>query len=543
MPKGLCGFAFWDHGQKNKEGVDLYKVKSDFYITDITYKLKEFKYFLKACEMQKEAHYTCPNNKALDKINFYEIPEFKHFLLKNKFWGLHLKAYDIDITEYTNKNFYDFSIKETLEGIRFGFNNFCDSLVLHPGTFNGNIGKSWPNSDEVRYIQKMRKEKFLESLEYLLDTYTNEIFLLTKYIEGFYKKQFQNINTLKHYFQIINIPDISEDEYYRIGNEIMKIIRIAQLPVKIVRYAQNPMRGLHLCLENIEPPNFLINTPKQHRYWYDTICDIYEQKIKKYTYDSNIIKRFYPKMLVDVNHYLHSKKILTEENNRKYSFLFPDFNDLYRDFVRLAPEYKNSEPLLNKIIRENDKDIFYYHIGGCYIYEDVMYTHEPVKAIRNQMYMIINSEGVPVPKYATGQFNPSYELNMEEVIQVIGCEHTYILEVFNRSSELIKSSQIYTSEYINFLFKEKNRLLKKVLLKTDQLLKETLFNGNNPEKLNKIHDFREKISNAKFFIIPYRKIEDKWKVGYEYAGFYLSHEKPKILAKIFDESGKIQLFI
>jgi len=533
----LCGPAFWDHGQKNMEGIDLYKVTPSFYKTDLEYKLKEFKYYLSACEMQKEAHYSCKENKSWEKLNLYDIPEFKHFLLKNKFWGLHLKATDIDITSVNNKSLLEFSINEINEGIRFGFNNFCDSLVLHPGTL-----KKWFPPEEMKSIQIQRAETFKYSLEKIMDFYCNEIFNLIKYIDDFKHRQSQNINTLKHYFRFLRIPSLAEDEYYRISNEILKIIRIAQLPIKIVRYCQKPNRSIHLCLENIEPPNLLINSPYQHVNWFNFMSELYNKKIRQYFFDQEIIDRFRPMMLIDVNHYLHSKKIMLEPGNSKYSSLYNDFSDFKRDFVKLPPDFNSHEPLLNKIIRENRENILYYHLGGCYVYDNIMYTHESIKALRNKMFMIANPQGVPVPKYQTSQFNPSFELNLEEVLQIIGYDNIFILEVFNVASELIKSSEINVSSYLNFLAKEDKRLRSILDKKMEQMIKDLIVNmKDHTHEIDKVNLFKNRMANARLFIKYFTSNEDKWKVGYNYAGFYEESEKPEILAMIDDETGNIDI--
>ena len=85
-------------------------------------------------------------------------------------------------------------------------------------------------------------------------------------------------------------------------------------------------------------------------------------------------------------------------------------------------------------------------------------THDPIKAFRTRTFMQPDAEGKPVLKYATHDFDADIELNLEEVVQVIGFDRIWVPVVFDCPYELDLSSCINLDAYISYLAKEYDRM-------------------------------------------------------------------------------------
>jgi hypothetical protein len=304
----------------------------------------------------------------------------------------------------------------------------------------------------------------------------------------------------------------------------------------IIRYCKNPDFGIHLSIENVEPFNFLINTPKQHLNWYNTILDIYSKVSLEYNFDQFEYEYFKPKIIVDVNHYLNSQKILLEEQNYDIQKYFDGISDFESSFVKLPGEYFEDEPVLNKVVRTFKDDLLFFHIGGANFHDNYMTTHDPIKAIRKNMFMKKNFKDEIVAMYSFNNYKPENELNLEESLQIIGYEKPLILEVFNVSYGMILSSMLYTQEFIDHLFTEKKRVCHLMLNALDKIENKNI----NKESIKK------QIQNSKFFFKSHKneKIND---VGYEKAGFYTFNDehpfKHEIIATQKDDDGNIIFYV
>ncbi|MDD2717426.1 MAG: hypothetical protein PHW04_16165 [Candidatus Wallbacteria bacterium] len=518
----FCGLAFWDLGEPNH-----------FHHDHLAGLLHEFRHFQSACELQQEASYLRPDNKAWSRLNLQLIKGFDDFILENEFLSLHLPSSDVDITDCDPES-SGHSIEETGEAIRFGFRLSADALVLHPG--RNNHPGPWMSPDEAVKIQTARSRVFELSLQHLMRVYCREILIRARELESIQKKD-KSLASLINCFHLLG-QDIPASDQHRCAAEILDLIKNRKFPLWLVRHARNPQRGLHLCLENVEPPNFLINTPKQHQSWFERLRGIYQDELSRLTRDQELTALYRPLMLLDVNHLLHSKKILTEEQNRKYAGLFPDYDDLWLPFVKLPPDY-GTEPLLNRTVRKFE-DIFFFHLAGCNVYRDAMLTHEPVKALRNAAQTLI-SNGKPSQRYVTSQFNPLLELDLEETLQVIDSGKSLILEVFQRSPELMKSSLINTAGYLDFFRKEQDRLRQAVVHEANSLIRKLQAAYSDSPEIDLIRDLKRNIQKADFYIYPQRGHSETGKTGYRSAGFYLKGPNPVILATVDGSSGRIVL--
>ncbi|MDD5091900.1 MAG: hypothetical protein PHQ23_13415 [Candidatus Wallbacteria bacterium] len=520
-PFGGCGPAFWDSGETNPHGVAFSKSDPGFYASDLTDKLRDFQGYLGICEWQKEASYIGGGNSWSD-LDLLQIPGFLRFLINCEFWALHIKSKGIDISSPI-QDVRRAGLSETLEAIRFGIRNHIDAMALHPGSATG-----WPSPAKARRLTAARAGAFIESLREISACYCREISLLIHEIDSFRKSNSSDLDDLSQCFDQMNRNNITDEERFRLSFEISRIVCLSHIPVGVVRHALNPGRTISLCLENVEPPNFLINTPAQHSYWHQTLAELYQNSIRGFSQDHDLLSRFAPKMLVDVNHYLHSKKILTEQGNERYADLFPDYPLLSCDFIRLPCDCNKQEPLLNRCLREHSSDIRYIHAAGCEMQHGIMHTHEPVKPIRRKAFLSAAGNRF-TPLYLTGQFNPDYELDLEEVLQLIPGHLPMVLEIFDYPPEVMKSSLLHAGSFRRHFLDEKDQCLSAVISHWEKKMQEFPEHEKDNPRTIILHRLRERLSRSEFFMLPDRTPPEPGTKAHK-TGFYLPGPVPEILA-------------
>lgn len=515
IPKGLTGIAIWDHGQFNRQGVSYSSLVPEFYHRDIEFKLREYKYQLKCVELQQEAHYQDPGNHSWSDLDLMQAQGFAHFLLKSKFLSVHLRALDCDIACEVDDGHRNWSVRENIGGIDFGFSIGANCMAMHPGSWPSS--RPWPHAQIAHLVVERRSNAFRRSMEDLLNHFIYRAFQREEEFSTFIRKHSTLVDDLTGGLESLRKGELEDLEYYRLSHSIMDLIYREKVPIWMVRRCGGA-QGPRICVENVEPPNMLINTPAQMSAWYDELAWRFKEKWNHKGGGSEFYDRYRPRMLVDVNHFLNGQFIMSAEENHGYERCFPDYEDLFRSFIAL-PQENGSEALLNRFICSHRKDIAYYHIAGCNKDSGWMATHEPIQAFRKRMYMILSARGLPVPKYATCAFDSARELNMEEVIQLLGPSIVSVLEVFDCSTELVRSSQANVEAYLEFLGKETVRV-------------GALIESRHPESAGKL-------SSAQYYMLPYQG-DDTWKVGYQSGAFY--RDDGICIADYDDETGETRFY-
>ncbi|MEA3430255.1 MAG: hypothetical protein U9R08_03205 [Nanoarchaeota archaeon] len=543
MKRGLLGFAIWDHGEKGVEGVP-YNTQSDFYEKDLEYKLKNFgEWHLRTTEFQSEAHlleteYPFTKNKGgiWANLDLMSLRGFERFILNNEFMSLHLRASDVDIAESQDDSFREYSTQEVNASMDFGFRLNADALTLHPGTVNRSVPASkrgWPKTGkEAKKIMRNREIAMEKSLWQIVEHYIDNAVALEKLLAQHANEQKTGIESMQGLFKEIRESD-DDSTYYENSGKIARIIRELKIPPAVVRAAKHPRKSLHLCIENIEPGNFMINTPAQHVRWLNTTRQIYREIAGNHLELGNeMITKYMPMMLVDSNHYVNSQCILGQKQNAFLEAIFPDFEEfLERDYVAVPGLYEK-EPILNRLMRVHGDDIFYFHLAGCNKRGDHFSTHDPVKPIRYGMRMRRLPEGMFYPKYSSKTFVPEKELNLGDVIQIAGLDKTFILEVFNVAKGVMLSSEIHANDWLDHLAQEHEYMQRKVLAEADRRIK-------NPADAER---FKQRIRNAKFYLRPHTAEELISSEGYDEAGFYEfgDDSRPiRYLATVKELNGRI----
>ncbi|MBI5872012.1 hypothetical protein HZB88_02915 [archaeon] len=442
MNRGIAGIAIWDEGEYNPEGKKFRDIMPDFYRLNLEYKLKEYKHHLEAAEIQQEAEYSAG---SWSHLNLYSIEGFTHFLLKNRFLALHLRSRRIDITSL-DAGLREHSLSETLKGIDFAFKLNADAIVLHPGSYNSFVGGTW--EEGIKNL-KARKYFFQNAVKIIAKYFAEKVAACEVYKDPLHNKA-ENNGLLELFAALDNSKDM---DYYKYADRIIKFISRHTLEPAAVRKARKISKGIHLCMENVEPFNFLLNTREQHEYWHGLLSE----EVRLALENEELFQKYKPYMLLDINHLLNTKFILQHHPDReKLERIIPGLSEIDLPFVMLPGTYMK-EPMLNRIIRINEDKILFYHIAGAKKKDNgSLATHEEVRPIRNGLRLEIRDNKI-ISVYSLEKFNYIQELNMLELFQIIGPDKIYVLEVFNKSPEQIKTSQINASDFLNHLIKLRER--------------------------------------------------------------------------------------
>lgn len=554
--RGIVGLPLWDYGQKNVLDLEYSKVDPDFYRRELDSKLEKFRHYLPALELQQEAHYQSDGNRSWSKLDLFALNNFRTFLVSNSFWTIHGKNQDVDITEYENELARAWSVREGCAAIDFAFRVNADAVNFHPGIYNLNAGKFWPKADEALVITNHRRVIFTKSLTEILDHFVLQAVRLEQEIARYQEKMGWVVAELRGLMHWLEQNESDEKVRHQCMSDIFRLMEKHQVPIAIARFCKNPEKGLHLTLENVEPPNFLGCTPKQMVAWHRRMMEIFAEAADRHKLSEKLHAKYRPMLVLSPNHLLNSKVILTQPSNRGIAHIFEDYDELYLPFVTLPCDMpmgsagKHTEPLLNRFVREHGEHVLYVHLAGSQKMDNYMTTHDPVPSFRTKMLMQTDATGVPMVKFATGAFDPEKELNLEEVVQVVGFDRTWILQVFDCPDELVMSSWIHTDEYLTYLGKEYRRNYERVR-KALEDHRETPGGGTPEETAHRVWEagrILKELERARFYIRPHRKARELWKAGYDEAAFYVhdprwqrgeSASPVDIFATVKDATGKI----
>ncbi len=543
---GLTGIALWDHGQRNINDQDFCKDDLDFYRKQLEEKLVFFGGCLEACEFQQEAHYQRQENHSWSGLDLMDVTGFGAFLVGTRYWAIHAPVAETDITDYENQLHLEWSIRETREAIDFGFRVLADAVVLHPGTYSLKNRRFWPAPDDALRITNNRRVTLNTSLKLLFNHFLYRMEEWQDKLSQFLTHRRGLFEDLRGFFCEYDSAPLGGETRYRAANQILELVRAEKLSVDLVRYCQNPQRGLRLAIENVEPPNFIINTPGQLRRVHSLMMELYQEGFEQApALPDDIYERFRPGMVLDTTHLLNSKAVLDSPEQESIGHIFEDFEDLSRPFVRLPGEYTldasgyTREPLLNKFIREGAGDLLFSYVAGSRRTDRYMTTHDPVKSFRAKMHLQprFGSSTGTMARYVLTTVDPDVELNVSEVIQVLGAGRTYVMKLFDLPPELVLSSYYNVAAFLDFARTEEIRAREKMAAHVAELAK------LSPEEARKGRVLERRLTDAHFYIRPYRLATELGRLGYDEAGFYSFRDNPldpvDIFATMKEETGSI----
>lgn len=552
--RGHIGISIWDHGQKDSRDREFSKLDPDFYRKLLGQQLTRLRPFVRVLEMQQEAHYVAEGNNSWSSLKLDEMSTFRHFLVDNRFWAVHSKNHDTDITDPENEVHREWSLKQMKACIDFAFRKNADAITFHPGSYSEKEGNFWPKAEDALRITNLRRVTFEDSLRRIIQYFVDQIPKLEERLARYRDEHPQMIQDLRALFWELEDRNADAHKLEGVRYEIAKLIRERHIPAAVVRYCKSPNDGIRLALENVDPPNFLLNTPAQHAKWHKRMVEIYADLCETARVPESLFEKYRPQMVLDPSHYLNSQVILKQDEKRGFHHLFEDI-DLFLNsaFVTLPSGYprdhhgSHREPVLNRFMRENDQNILYVHIAGCRKMDRYMTTHDPIKPFRTRMQILEDMDGKPMMKFATNDFDAERELNLEEVVQVVGFDHTWVPVVFDAPYEVYLSSCIHLDAYIAYLEQEYERMHQRVKAKLNELLEKGGADENAPGTV-RARPLLKKLDSARFFIRPHRQAGALWKAGYEEAQFYnydslggLATQPVNFLASVNEESGKVWL--
>lgn len=508
--KGKVGLALWDYGQFNAKGQSFGALDPKFYQQHLRYYLKEFKHFMTAVEFQQEAHFQDPNNHSWYRLDFMGVPGFHQLMLKNRLLSIHARSFGVDISSIDEVH-RQWAKRETMGSIELAFKLGADAVTIHPGAYNETVGKSWQDGiqDHPRRVESLKK-----SLACLAGAFADLSVNFERKKRDYNHLHPGEIEQLGALFNMLHAEDITDTEYYNISQTILDFVEKRSVPVDLVRECRKQRPGIHLCIENIEPPNFLMNSPAQLRLWYSFMTEVVAEAFKKRgAFD--LFEWYSPKIVIDIPHFCSSQDILSKTPDRMLlETIIEGYDDFDRLWVGVPGKYfrpDQPEPLINKVMRENESDLLYVHFAGTERqHEGWMGTHGSIRPLRDACTITLDGEGFIHSRYSFDRPDINSGLNTLEALMVSGFEKDYILEVFNKSSEVMIASKIYVDSFLNYMFKLSNECRARL---------PCLLTG------------------ARFFFTPR---EDR-SPGFESAGFYVFDAavagKYKILAE-WDEEGR-----
>ncbi|MBI3892490.1 MAG: hypothetical protein HY303_13280 [Candidatus Wallbacteria bacterium] len=462
---GMAGISLWDFGQSNLNEEDYYKYDRDFYRRELEQKLLVYAGCLPACEFQQEAHFQNRESGAWSNLDLLELQGFPAFLLNNRYWAIHAPVGEADITDYENQIHLEWSVRETREAIDMAFRVFADAVVVHPGTYNLKSRRFWPQPDEALRITNNRRVMLNTSIKSLIDHFLYRLEEWQERLATFLTARRGLADELQGLFREYDAEALLTLPRYRLAAQILDLITREKLGVDLVRWCKNPERGVRLAIENVEPPNFIICTAGQLRRFHSRMVEMYQEAFEQSSrLPPDVFDRFRPGMVLDVAHLLNSKIVLSTPDHAEISHIFEDHDDLDRPFVSLPGEYptdkrgQSLEPLLNKFVREGTADLLCVYVAGSRRTDRAMTTHDPIRAFREMMHLNPRAGGTgSVARYGLLPFDPEVELNLAEVIQVLGPERTYLMKLFDLAPERMLASFNNLVAYLEFLKTEELR--------------------------------------------------------------------------------------
>lgn len=536
----LIGLSIWDHGEYDSHGQDHALLDRDFFRDELESRLACFAGCLAACEWQQEAHYQRRENGSWSQLDLQRVRGFSLFTLENRLWSIHCPVAEADITDYDNPKHMQWSLRETREAIDFAFRVFADAVVIHPGSFSPKTGRFWPNPEDALHITNNRRVAFYTNLRALVSHFVQRLAHHRQRISGFLQREPSLASDLSGKFHRLRESSLDEEGQLHCAADILSMIRRFKVSPALVRHCIDPNRGLRLVIENVEPPNFIINTPSQLLSVHQHMRDLYWDEVQALdSFPEEVARRYEPGIALDPNHLLNSQVVLRDRDDLAH--LHDSMDELDRSFVNLPGEYPAGpnnnviEPLLNKLVREAGDDIVFSYLGASHRTDRMMTTNDPIPSFREKLHMQPADGAPPLRTYEMTSFSPEDELNLNEVIQVLGVHRPYVLKVFDVSPELVLSSHANVRGFASFLLEEEESCRKAILAAVATRWDESL-STLEPEA------YERRLGQARFYMRPYRHDTGLWHGGYDEAGFYDAGgagAEPQIFATVKNETGQV----
>ena len=515
----------WDHTSKRAP------VCEDFYEQVLAKQIESYYGLLTAAELAQEADYQNNDIRTWSRLDLMEVPGFVAFLLNCRRMAVHLRHGNVDIADHENHTHRRWSLAEVKQGIDFALRSGSDACVLHAGTYNERAGRFWPGVDEVQELIAQRSKALESSLAEISGYLATKAAEQEKRLREFEEREKGIFSELTSLLKELRLKPRGEQRIVLLSRGL-ELVRKGKLTPEQVRHCQEPWAGMHICVENLEPPNFLICTPQQMRSIHAKFTEYFQEAAAHGGLSSSTTERYRPMFAIDPGHMLNSKVILTQDNNRPYLEALEGGEEFHLDFVRLPGQFPRAEgrdgyeePLLNRFVRLNGDDIFWAHLYGSKRTDTCMTTHGPIKAFRTSVLLERGPDGEPYQRFGTGSYLPTEELNLEEVVQVLGTHVPYITEVFGMPVEVVKSSALNTYHFLDYLNREHKRaesLIRKAIGKAAEE------QGLDDKKREHLRWLASALVNARAYVRPRPRASGFWSVGYDEVGFYRYVDDPEI---------------
>jgi len=533
----------WDHSSKRTP------LRPDFYEQVLARQIEAYYGLLTAAELAQEADYQNKDVRTWSRMDLLDVPGVLLFLLNCRRLAIHLRHGNVDIADHENPTHRRWSLTEVKLGIEFAFRSGADTCILHPGTYNERAGRFWPRADEVGDFIRLRSRALEESLAEVAGVFVAGAVQREERLGEFERREPGLADELTALLKELRGMPRGEKRIRLLARGLDLIDR-GRLTPEQVRHCHEPWSGLHLCVENLEPPNFLVCTPSQMRTIFDRLTEFYREAAAHAGLSAAAVERYRPMLAIDPGHMLNSKVILTQPNNRAYLDALDGGDDLHRNFVQLPGQYPSHEvrselvePLLNQFVRRHGDDICWVHLYGCTRTDTCMTTHGPIKAFRSSVMLERGPDGEPIHRYGTSNYQPTEELNLEEVVQVVGTELPYITEVFGAPVEVVKSSAVNTFHFIEYLRDERRRAI-------EAIRRAVGVEAERPETTDaereRLRWLASALVSARTYVRPRASSAGFWTVGYDEIGFYRYVDDPEaanvdIFATLKQDGSKVWL--
>ncbi len=537
MHRPAVGISIWDHGERSFHEGNYYRLPPDFYREVLERKLCIYRDCFDVLELSQEAAFGGEGGVTWSRLDPYSVRGFLPVLVDGNRWlSVHLRHGGVDLAEPDREHFRQQSVKEDEFALRWAFSLGADAAVLHPGTYNVNVGRFWPSADELQEHLEARSAALEKSLAELVAVYVEMVLEYERMRNDYYEAHHAVVRDLEALFGDLEAIPRTDGRRYAVVAELLRILEKEQVPLFVLRHCmKGASKGMRLCLENLEPPNFLVCTPVQLEKWFSRLLEMYHEAAGHRGLDGALLERYRPGISLDVNHLLNTKMMMEQPGNSSYRMRLEGEEQLSLPFVNLPGEYpllegRPQEPLLNKVMRLLGSDVALVHISGSSRMDSCMTTHEPVKPLRERVVFELDERMVPFPRYKMNCFRPDHELNIEEVVQVVGPGAHYVAEIHDFPEELVRSSVINLSCYLSYfmeLEEDARSLLTRRLREEAASLDGCRRSGDgggdavlSSKRREALLSVLTRLESASCYVRPRRGTDLLWEVGYEEIGFY-----------------------
>ena len=302
----LVGISLWD-----TEGWDLDNHRpatggSSHYERVLRRHLDTFDGLLWVAELAQQADYQNQGARTWSRLDLMSVPGFPAFLLRNLRLAVHLRHAMVDIADHENETHRQWSLMEVKKGLDFAFRLGADACMLHPGTYNERSGHFWPRADEVAFLVENRRRALDKSLAELAGHLVTLAASQERRLADFERAHKGLFGELKSLLAQVRGGEASPEEHIRLLAKALDMIQRGRLTAEQVRHCQSPWSGLHVCVENLEPPNFLICTPVQARRVFRRLDEFFLEAASHGGLGSVSVDRYGPRLVVDPAHMLNA---------------------------------------------------------------------------------------------------------------------------------------------------------------------------------------------------------------------------------------------